>query len=196
MIDKDLYERVRQRLAEIGHGEEYTWSQGLKPPATAEALVCEYTWVAHHRVPHSAVEHGIMDRVWPRLVAGGVIGDAFKHPAKRAAIEMVWRLREDHYSCFKLLWWQSTTAILDWCQSLPWIGGITKYHLAKNLGVDVAKPDRWLERLAGAEGATVALCERLARETGDRIATVDVVLWRACVEGVLWFDGDDLKARC
>lgn len=59
-------------------------------------------------------------------------------------------------------------------------------HLAKNLGCDVVKPDRWLERLAAAEGTTPhLLCNRLAYASGDRIATVDVVLWRACAIGIL-----------
>ena len=81
-------------------------------------------------------------------------------------------------------------AAVDRCASLPWIGDITKYHLAKNLGANVAKPDRWLVRLADAEKTTVdQLCRRLAIATGDRVATVDVVLWRACAVGVLVIDG-------
>jgi len=69
--------------------------------------------------------------------------------------------------------------------SLPWIGEITKYHLGKNLGtLDTAKPDRHLVRIAGAEGAH-ALCARLARATGDKVATVDVVIWRAANLGLL-----------
>ena len=67
---------------------------------------------------------------------------------------------------------------MAWLQTLPFIVPITVYHLAKNYGFDCAKPDRHLVRIAGAEG-THELCARLARETGDRIATVDVVIWRA-----------------
>lgn len=75
---------------------------------------------------------------------------------------------------------------LAFCESLPWIGGITKYHLAKNFGADVAKPDVHLKRLADAAGCTAqALCDRLARETGYRVGTVDVVLWRACAIGLV-----------
>jgi hypothetical protein len=75
---------------------------------------------------------------------------------------------------------------LQFCADLPWIGGITKYHLAKNLGADVAKPDVHLQRLADREGCSVdALCSRLAEETGLRVASVDTVLWRACANGVL-----------
>ena len=76
--------------------------------------------------------------------------------------------------------------MLEWLQGLPWIGGITKYHLAKNLGIDCAKPDVHLQRLADREGVTAhVLCERLAKATGYRIATVDLVLWRACATGLI-----------
>ena len=42
-----------------------------------------------------------------------------------------------------------------------------------------------LQRLADREGVTAQqLCERLSRQTGYKIATVDVLLWRACANGV------------
>ena len=55
-----------------------------------------------------------------------------------------------------------------------------------HLGVNVAKPDVHLERLAAHEGVAPAeLCERLAAERGYREATVDSILWRACADRVL-----------
>jgi hypothetical protein len=65
-------------------------------------------------------------------------------------------------------------------QQFPFIGPITTYHLAKNLGVRVAKPDRHLSRLAECCGYsdTQALCTNIAQFTGDPIDVVDVVLWR------------------
>ncbi|GMN03051.1 hypothetical protein MTsPCn3_17820 [Erythrobacter sp. MTPC3] len=69
---------------------------------------------------------------------------------------------------------------------MPWIGPITVYHLAKNLGADVAKPDVHLERLArGDKTTSQTLCRRLSRWTGYRVATIDTVLWRACANGFL-----------
>lgn len=183
MITVDRYEALRRQLRELGHGGDYTWSQDLKPPRSADDFACEYTWVVLNSGMKNTVARGIMDRIWPLVVADIPIGDAFKHPGKRNAIETVWRLREDYFSCFNAL---ADGTVVDWCQTLPWIGKITKYHLAKNLGADVAKPDRWLVRLADAEGITAhALCQRLAYETGDRVATVDLILWRACAIGIL-----------
>ena len=75
---------------------------------------------------------------------------------------------------------------LAFLESLPWIGGITKYHAAKNFGLQYAKPDVHLARLAEREGCTAQqLCERLAGELGLRVASVDTVLWRACATGVI-----------
>lgn len=105
----------------------------------------------------------------------------YRHPGKAAAIRYIWDNREQLLADFR-----AAPDKVAWCESLPWVGGITKWHLAKNLGADVAKPDRWLVRLADISGETVAnLCERLSRSSGDRIATVDVVLWRACATGIV-----------
>lgn len=49
-----------------------------------------------------------------------------------------------------------------------------------------AKPDVHLQRLADLEGVCAqALCERLAKETGYRVATVETLIWRACANGIL-----------
>lgn len=43
-----------------------------------------------------------------------------------------------------------------------------------------------LARLAHADGTTAQqLCAALAVKTGYRVATIDTILWRACVAGIL-----------
>jgi len=75
-------------------------------------------------------------------------------------------------------------------QLLPYIGPITAYHLAKNLGADVAKPDRHLSRFAARLGfADVQdLCSAISRATGDSRRLVDLILWRSLEQGYK-FDG-------
>lgn len=65
-------------------------------------------------------------------------------------------------------------------QRFPYIGAITAFHLAKNIGVPIAKPDRHLTRLCKAAGlAQVSeLCHCIASFVGDDISKVDTVLWR------------------
>ena len=66
-------------------------------------------------------------------------------------------------------------------QTLPYIGNITKYHLARNLGFDFIKPDRHLVKLANKYGMNpFTFCELIHRETGRRLGTIDVILWRFC----------------
>jgi hypothetical protein len=73
---------------------------------------------------------------------------------------------------------------IDELQKLPYIGPITAYHLAKNLGLPVAKPDRHLQRLATTlEYSDVhALCWEISTLTGDPPQVVDLVLWRYMAE--------------
>src|SRR5204862_28581 len=40
-----------------------------------------------------------------------------------------------------------------WLTRCPYIGPVTCWHLAKNVGMDVVKPDRHLVRMAQASGA-------------------------------------------
>jgi hypothetical protein len=70
-------------------------------------------------------------------------------------------------------------------QMLPFIGPITAFHLAKNLGYATAKPDRHLVRLASVLGYSDVhqLCGSLSEATGDPIQVVDVVLWRYAERG-------------
>jgi hypothetical protein len=69
---------------------------------------------------------------------------------------------------------------LEMLQSLPYIGPITCYHLAKNIGLQVAKPDRHLTRLANHAGYddVQTFCKDISLQTGDSIPVVDIVLWR------------------
>jgi hypothetical protein len=69
---------------------------------------------------------------------------------------------------------------IDALKALPYIGPVTAYHLAKNLGLPVAKPDRHLQRLAVSlcYPDAHALCREIAAITGDPPQVVDLVFWR------------------
>src|SRR3546814_13021311 len=75
---------------------------------------------------------------------------------------------------------------IQYCRSIPWIGDITCYHLAKNFGAQVAKPDVHLVRVADRHATNAQdLCERISAASGYKINTVDLILWRACAVGIL-----------
>lgn len=72
------------------------------------------------------------------------------------------------------------TRSMPYIQEFPYMGPATSYHLAKNIGLPVAKPDRHLTRVAKALGyATPAeLCSDISAAVGDRVPVVDLVIWR------------------
>lgn len=170
-------------LAALGEqgAEDLNWSQSVQPPASAECFAREVIFVICNSGMKNTVAAGIYARCMAALECGGDVRQAFRHPGKSAAIARVWAERSELFDKF-----QQASDRLAFLGELPWIGNITKYHLAKNFGVDVAKPDVHLQRLAERDGSTPqALCARLAAETGLRVATVDTILWRACANGFL-----------
>jgi hypothetical protein len=181
MLTAETYRSLRGQIAVAGYAEEYEWCQGVTTPADAMAFFFEYGWV----VVNSGMKNQVAEKIWTRVLdslrAGGTAMDAFGHPGKSMAIQRVFEDREARYAAY-----MAAEDKIAFLAALPWIGPITKWHLAKNFGIECAKPDRHLARLAEAEGVTVtALCERLAAETGDRVATVDLVLWRASNLGLV-----------
>lgn len=65
-------------------------------------------------------------------------------------------------------------------RQFPYIGPTTSFHLAKNIGLAVAKPDRHLLRLTALSGyeQPADLCNVIADYIGDPVSVVDIVLWR------------------
>lgn len=106
----------------------------------------------------------------------GVIG----HPGKRQAINNAFFQHMQWFTMLKEK--ESLDDRLVFLESLPWIGPITRYHLARNLGIDVAKPDRHMMRVAKHFGYddVQEMCEELSEQTADRIGVVDIILWRFC----------------
>lgn len=67
--------------------------------------------------------------------------------------------------------------------TIPYLGPATSLHLMKNLGLEVAKPDRHLRRVALELGyeSPQDLCEAVAAFTGDPVSVIDLVFWRHAV---------------
>lgn len=167
------YLRLRGRLITLGYSEEIEWAQTVQPVSDADVFWREFAWVVLNSGMKNQVAAGIWQRVRPTVENGGSAAEVFGHKGKAAAIDAVYQHRGERFAEYL-----AAADKLAYLRSLPWIGQITCYHLAKNFGHDVAKPDRHLVRIAGGEGVD-ALCARLAHASGDRVATVDVVIWRA-----------------
>ena len=180
MITAADFRQIRALLGEQAEAD-IAWAQDLQEPTDPGEFARETIFVICNSGMKNTVARGIYERCIDAITRRRPVREVFGHAGKADAIEKIWR---DRYVL--LVEYQAATDKLAYLETLPWIGGITKYHLAKNFGADAAKPDVHLQRLADREGCTVqALCERLAGELGLRVASVDTVLWRACATGVL-----------
>jgi hypothetical protein len=180
MISEADFRTIAGLLGEQAQ-DDIEWSENIQPPATADEFAQEAIFVICNSGMKNTIARKVFEKVIQAINAGQSAATAYGHPGKAAAIDDIWRRREE-----LLAEYLAAADKVEFCASLPWIGQITKFHLAKNFGVDVAKPDVHLQRLADREGCTAQqLCERLAASTGYRAATIDVVLWRACANGII-----------
>ena len=102
----------------------------------------------------------------------------FNHKPKIAAVIFAaQKLRDANFDDFKRQISENPIGVL---QQFPYIGPITVFHLAKNIGLPVAKPDRHLVRIANQEGFydIQDFCRLISHECGDSVPVVDIVLWR------------------
>ncbi|MFH1514395.1 MAG: hypothetical protein ABIG42_02940 [bacterium] len=190
----EFYNHAKQEVIKAGYQKEIdSVDERRFEDAIPIELFYEYAYV----VLNSGMSNKVAERMYKKLLSSG--SKTVKHPGKRKAIIQA----QIHYK-----WWfrelKSCGTVrekLDYLDTLPWIGPITKHHLARNLGVDVAKPDRHLQRIAehfgylhlkiikapipqGAKiksitGDVQKMCEEISKETGVRVGTIDVILWRA-----------------
>jgi hypothetical protein len=164
-----------------GYDDMITWSETIKPPTDAKTFAKEVVYVICNSGMNFITANGIYWRCVRALARGRSSSTVFRHPGKTKAIDHVWRHRKILFAAFEI-----AENKLAYCHSLPFIGDVTKHHLAKNLGLDTIKPDVHLMRLAHAEKVSpMALCARLAYQTGYRQSTIDSILWRACADRYL-----------
>lgn len=168
-------------LGQAGFAGDIEWSEDAAPPTSPEDFALEAIFVVCNGGMKNTVARLIYDRVVPLVTAGGTAADGFKNVGKARSIDKLWTGRQANFDGY-----MAAEDKVEFCETLPHIGKITKFHLAKNFGADVAKPDVHLQRLADHHRTTAqALCERLAGESGYKARTVDVVLWRACATGLI-----------
>jgi len=190
---KDAFLLARAFVAEHGFSGEIEWQDSRSLDLlTEDTFLQEYAWV----VLASGMREAVVRAKFPSISAcfyswksaGQIADDAetcvraalriFRHEPKMRAITFTASLiAREGFPAFK----QALEARpLDTLSELPYIGPITQYHLAKNIGVNVAKPDRHLVRIAHLFGypSVQDFCGAVSCETGAKAAVVDLVFWR------------------
>ena len=186
-----LFHEILAELCDIGLGEaDLQWSENTGPPETSDIFALESAFVICNSGMHNRVAAAIFARIRRALLNGESATTVFGHAGKAAAIDRIWASRHELHVAYL-----EAIDKIAFCRSLPWIGGITSYHLAKNFGAPVAKPDIHLQRLAARHGTDPqTLCESLAERLGFSVGAIDVILWRACAERIL--DARTSLLRC
>ena len=181
MIERETFDQLVDRLGDVAQADIHWAENECHPPRTAEEFATEVIFVICNSGMKNTVARRIFERVMKSLHDGESAGAAFGHKGKSAAIDQIWRDR----SALRRQYLAAPDK-LSFCRSLPWIGAVTAWHVAKNFGVDCVKPDVHLQRLANVHGTTPHdLCSHLAVRTGLSLRAIDTVLWRACADGVL-----------
>lgn len=180
-MNSKYYLELKRQIINRGYKEEIKWAENLQLCNSAIDFFAEYMWVVISSGLKNQVARIIYDRIRAAMIKGKKPSEVFKHKGKAEAIELLFENKDREFQAYI-----EAPNKLSFLETLPWIGKITKYHLAKNLGLDFCKPDRHLVRIAKIyDTSPNVLCYRLAQETGDRIGTVDLVIWRAANLGII-----------
>ncbi|MDV7341803.1 hypothetical protein RYZ26_19540 [Terasakiella sp. A23] len=188
-----LYESAKQTVVSLGYTGEIQWQDAVTGEDFTETdLLREAAWVilcsgfkeAYVRKVFDFISLSFCDWESADLIASrsdqcvDAAIQVFGNKRKVNAIaKLAQQVSEQGFENFKR---EIITEPISSLQTIPFIGKITSYHLAKNLGFNFAKPDRHVLRLANRHGfADVQeFCNRIAELSGDIRSTVDIVLWR------------------
>ena len=189
----EIYLTAKEFVISSGYGPEIDWqdTRQLKSLSESEFLQ-ESAWVILCTGMREVVVRRIFQDIsyvfmyWKAAVSITKSADLceskalaiFNHPRKISAILSVCKKVSE--IGFKHIQDLIHVQGVDFLKTFDFIGPVTCYHLAKNIGLDVVKPDRHLVRIAKATRFPnpYDLCSLIAEMTGDRIAVVDLVLWR------------------
>ncbi len=191
-----LYEQAESRVYSAGYGWEADWQrQRLHAGFTEEDLLREAAWVVLCSGFRESVVRNVFDYVslcfcdWESAEAIArhkslCIETALHQFKNRRKISAIAEIAEIICEAgFDRVHAELYDDPIEKLQALPFIGPTTSWHLAKNLGFNVAKNDRHLARLAVGNGFADAhtLCALIAQETGELAGVVDIILWRYAV---------------
>jgi hypothetical protein len=189
------YFRAALAFAERHYGAELRAAASVRlADVTPEHFFREYAWVVHATGFSARAVGRMMPRLleaygpWDELARRGeeealaAVLPVCNNPRKALAVRrtaglMLGGAEGRGWAAFRDAELSSPEAL----QRLPWIGPVTRYHLARNVGLlECVKPDLHLARMAEHWGypGCLEMCEDL-RPEGMPLGIVDLVLWYA-----------------
>ena len=161
-------------VCENGYEDEIDYVTQILPLSkqTPEYFLSEYIYV----VLNAGMREQVAQKIYIRFMDSKDLSK-IGHLGKRNAISTA---IINYKEWFQIL--QKSTDPIQYLETLPWIGPITKYHLARNIGIDTVKPDRHLVRLAEQFGFTspLSMCQEIQKHESENLGVIDVILWRYC----------------
>jgi len=202
-----------EKFVRENYPEDLAWSreQVEKEPLAGILIpifLREYAYVVYC----SGFKQSIVEKHWPHLyyIYKGFNPQSIirnKEDVKREALEHIGNKRKvtsiidvaEQMNNMNQRGWEEykqrireSAPSFDVLEELPFIGPRTKFHLARNIGFDVAKPDRHLDRIASAYGmSTAEMCEYLSGRSDVLVGihygvhTIDSIFWRAAAEKMI-----------
>ncbi len=187
------YSFVKQIIIDEGYQKEINWQSNIDfEELNKEKFLREIAWV----ILSSGMKEQIIRRIFYKIESSFFNWNSitkivenkekcynnalkiFKNKKKISSIiESAEILNDINFSDFKKSVRKKPVENLS---LFPYIGPVTVYHLAKNIGIDVAKPDRHLVRIAKNEGFNDVqeFCRYIADRCEDSIPVIDIVFWR------------------
>ena len=188
-----IYMELKEFVIRAGYDHEVDWQSDLDFERTTETdFLREAAWVVLSSGFRESVVRQYFQRIskafldWHsaeqinacRELCQNQAISVFGNRRKIEAItEIVKRVADDGIDHVKM---RIRSCGVEYLQELPHIGPVTSYHLAKNLGLGVVKPDRHLVRVAHitGHGSPMEICSKVAGTVGDSLAVIDLVFWR------------------
>jgi endonuclease III len=175
------YLDLKAKVISNGYEKEVAWIESIIPCCSPEVFLDEYIWVVINAGMKEQVAKKIFGKVQEAIGLNIPVLEVFAHVNKAKAITQMLTSYRKVFAEY-----QQASDKISYLETLPYIGKITKYHLAKNLGVDCVKPDRHLARISKNFGMTpFDMCKKLSDKTGNTLSTVDLVIWRAANLGFI-----------
>jgi hypothetical protein len=184
---------AKETVIREGYGKEIEWQRNVSLNNLTESkFLKESAWV----ILSSGMNEIVIRKVFPRITHAFFNWESsetiyrnqsdclesalniFNNPKKiKAIIEIA---KEISDIGFERSLKSIETEGVSYLTKFPYIGPATSYHLAKNIGFNVVKPDRHLVRVAKSAGYAdpYDFCSDLSEIVGDDIRIIDIVIWR------------------
>lgn len=187
------YTRAKLKVMASGFGSEIVWQKSIRiEDLTETSFLREYAWVILSsgfresviRRKFLSISEAFFD--WSSaeqivLHSDNCVRSAFLQFRNKQKIEAIAKSAQIIYEKgFEALREEIECDPIPALRQFPYIGPTTSFHMAKNIGLAVVKPDRHLLRIAALSGyeQPADLCNVIAEFIGDPVPVVDIVLWR------------------